>query len=144
MRIPWNKESYIPGAGVYAFSQEAAEAWAWAFDSDDDAQMKPSISRGLGQDLGKHLVRKRTQSSSLFLMPVVSKAETCWQLLLTMLYADCSICNTAPSSVPAQVKTTGFNTSHVLIITTQHRGQPELVQTTSRCRRHSTEELLTS
>lgn len=54
MRIPWNKESYIPGAGVYAFSQEAAEAWAWAFDRDSDAQMQPSISRGLGQDLVKH------------------------------------------------------------------------------------------
>ena len=70
--------------------------------------------------------------------------ETCWQLLVTMLYADCSNCNAAASSVPAQVKTTSFNTNHVLIITSQHRGQHELVQTTSECRRHSTEETLTS
>jgi len=62
MRIPWNKESYIPGAGVYAFSQEAAEAWAWAFDRDDDAQMKPSISRGLGQDLVKHPSLRTTRA----------------------------------------------------------------------------------
>ena len=45
--------------------------------------------------------RQKTQSFLLCLMPFVSEATTCWQLLVTMLYAACSMYNTAASSVPA-------------------------------------------
>ena len=72
------------------------------------------------------------------------QGETYWLLLLIMLYADCSICNIAASSVPKPMKTTSFNTSHILMTTIQHRGQPELVQTILGGKRHSTEEVLTS
>ena len=41
-RIPWRKDSFIPAAEVYAFSQEAASAWAWAIDRD--GQMKLNLS----------------------------------------------------------------------------------------------------
>ena len=73
--------------------------------------------------------RTRTQSSLLLLMPTASRAKTCWQLLLRVLYPDCNTCNTAASSVPAQVKTTSFKTSHVLINTTPEfcRRQTKLV-----------------
>lgn len=89
MIIPWNKENYIPGAGVYAFSQEAAEAWAWAFDRDGDAQMKPSISRELGQDLVKHqsvIENHRKHAKSLeFAVGCGAKA---WCASLSGMYSD--------------------------------------------------------
>lgn len=44
---------------------------------------------------------EKSQSSLLCLMPTVSKATTCWQLLETMPYADCNTCSTAASNVPA-------------------------------------------
>ena len=68
---------------------------------------------------------EQAQSSLMFLMPTVSEAKTCWQLLLSVLYPDCNICITAAPSVPAQVKTTSFNTSHV-ITTTQSCAEDKL------------------
>ncbi len=72
---------------------------------------------------------RRIRSSLLLLMPTVSEAKTCWQLLLRVLYPDCNTCNTAASNVHAHMKTTSFKTSHVLINTTQElcRSQTKLV-----------------
>ena len=52
-RRPGKTESFVPDSGVYAFNQEAAPAWAWSMDRDN-AQMKTSIPRELGQDLVEH------------------------------------------------------------------------------------------